>query len=961
MPFCLNAQGIYNHPEIDWQTIETEHFKIHFYDDTEILAREATGILEDIYPPVTELYQFEPNEKTHIIFTDTEDVANGIAYYYDNKIVIWASPLDIALRGSHKWLENVLTHEFVHIISIQKAMKAGRTFPGAYFQWIGYEEETRQNVLYGYPNSVVSYPVPGVAVPPWLAEGTAQFMYQDANWDNWDSHRAMLLRDRVIHNNMLTMSELNTFGKCGIGNESVYNTGYAFVNFIVDQFGAEALSKIMNELSKPFNYSIDKILEKVTGLNGKELYEKFSNDIKITYKEQIATLKANQNNIDILRNRGTANLYPKWSNDGKKIAYISNKENDFFSQTDLFIYDIGSGQEEKIAHNISYAATWGHKDDIIYYSKKPLRPDVNGYRYFDLYSYNFIDREETRLTRAARVTSPVLIENKNSIAYAAMQNGKQSIFLYSIENGNIEKLIDFPDRRILNNLYYDRLHDRILFDYTQHHFRNIAGIDLSSFEHYDIATSANMDERDICVANDGSIIYSNDKNGIFNLFSESEQIYFTNVSGGAFMPDVNDSGQIVFSLYDDGGHKIALLDSAYAITIDSIDIEHRDFDKPVNRINSDTAVKYRDNFAQMFIIPRIMIDYGTIKPGLYFYSSEILDKLSLSGGMTINFDKDTDFGFNLTYRKLYPTIYTGFMYSTRNTIDQTKYSVYEIDDKLKFRFVLMQFGLQFPIFGSKPLELYSRWQRYRAFIKQNVDAVNLKSGYAYDYFRGFSTGIKYGIDFIKMTVDRDINPSDGFKLFTEINYEMNDFIEGLNLSDSGTLVEDFEPNNYLSINMNCAYYFNIYPAKRWTLGVSAKGGWISNKDVDSFFYYFGGGMDGIQGYPYYSFEGTNTIYSEISFRIPVLRLNHIPIGWTIWQNATIGLEYQVGDTWSEDFDLKQSIGLQFRLNGFSFYNYPTAIGFEIHRGLTEFELETEDEILEYGSENRYYLSILFGF
>ena len=386
MPFCLNAQGIYNHPEIDWQTIETEHFKIHFYDDTEILAREAAGILEEIYPPVTELYQFEPNEKTHIIFTDTEDVANGIAYYYDNKIVIWASPLDIALRGSHKWLENVLTHEFVHIISIQKAMKAGRTFPGAYFQWIGYEEETHQNVLYGYPNSVVSYPVPGVAVPPWLAEGTAQFMYQDANWDNWDSHRDMLLRDRVIHNSMQTMAELNTFGKCGIGNESVYNTGYAFVNFIVDQFGAEALSKIMNELSKPFNYSIDKILEKVTGLNGKELYEQFSNDIKITYKEQIATLKANQNNIDILRNRGTANLYPKWSNDGKKIAYISNKDNDFFSQTDLFIYDIGSEKKEKIAHNISYAATWSHQDDIIYYSKKPLRPDVNGYRYFDLYS-----------------------------------------------------------------------------------------------------------------------------------------------------------------------------------------------------------------------------------------------------------------------------------------------------------------------------------------------------------------------------------------------------------------------------------------------------------------------------------------------------------------------------------------------------------------------------------------------
>ena len=63
----------------------------------------------------------------------------------------------------------------------------------------------------------------------------------------------------------------------------------------------------------------------------------------------------------------------------------------------------------------------------------------------------------------------------------------------------------------------------------------------------------------------------------------------------------------------------------------------------------------------------------------------------------------------------------------------------------------------------------------------------------------------------------------------------------------------------------------------------------------------------------------------------------------------------------DEFSLKQSVGLQFRINGFSFYNYPTAIGFEVHRGLTEFEIESDDELIKYGNENRFYLSILFGF
>jgi len=165
------SQVQYNHPEIKWQSFETEHFKIHFYDQTETTAREGAAVAELIYPHVTALYQFEPREKTHIVFLDTDDISNGASYYYDNKIYIWATPLDFELRGSHRWLQNVITHEFTHIISLQKAMKAGTKIPAVYLQWMGYEKERRKDVLYGYPNRLVSYPLPGTVVPPWLARG----------------------------------------------------------------------------------------------------------------------------------------------------------------------------------------------------------------------------------------------------------------------------------------------------------------------------------------------------------------------------------------------------------------------------------------------------------------------------------------------------------------------------------------------------------------------------------------------------------------------------------------------------------------------------------------------------------------------------------------------------------------------------------------------------------------------
>ena len=81
------SQGWYNHPELDWQTIETEHFSIHFHTETERSAREAARVAEYVYSPITTLYQFEPNSKTHIIIKDTDDYSNGAAYFYDNKIV----------------------------------------------------------------------------------------------------------------------------------------------------------------------------------------------------------------------------------------------------------------------------------------------------------------------------------------------------------------------------------------------------------------------------------------------------------------------------------------------------------------------------------------------------------------------------------------------------------------------------------------------------------------------------------------------------------------------------------------------------------------------------------------------------------------------------------------------------------------------------------------------------------
>ena len=91
----LISQNIYNHNELNWFTFETDHFLVHYHEETENSAREAAFVAEKVYYPITELYEFEPKTKTHLVLRDAEDYSNGAAYYYDNKIVIWSTLLNL--------------------------------------------------------------------------------------------------------------------------------------------------------------------------------------------------------------------------------------------------------------------------------------------------------------------------------------------------------------------------------------------------------------------------------------------------------------------------------------------------------------------------------------------------------------------------------------------------------------------------------------------------------------------------------------------------------------------------------------------------------------------------------------------------------------------------------------------------------------------------------------------------
>ena len=952
-----------NHPELVWKTIETEHFYIHFHNETERSAREASVVAEYVYGPITSLYQFEPDSKTHIIIKDIDDISNGAAYFYDNKIEIWAMPLDFDLRGSHRWIQNVIVHEFTHIIQVQSSMKFGRTFPAAYLQWIDYEKEKREDVLYGYPNVIVSTPISGVIVPPWLAEGTAQYMYSDANFDYWDSHRDMILRDKALNDHLLSFNDMNTFGKRGIGNECTYNQGFSFVKYLVERFGEGILKDISKSLSKTVNYSIYKVLKDVTGESASELYNDWKVSLEDNYFELDDEISKDKVEGIIIESSGTTNIHPVWSPKEEKFAFISNKDNDYFSQTDLYIYDFLDSTSKKITGGVHYAPSW-ESDSIIYYSKKS-KPNKFGSKYFDIYKFNLNSEKEDRMTEGQRTISPIIIPEEKMIYAVKTYDGSSNIVSSELDTIIFKPITEYNNGIQIFSLTHDSEKQVIWFDAVEHHTRNLYSYNLKTKEIN--KQEVYYDDRDP-YSFKNKLVYSSDQSGIYNLYINNKPI--TNVIGGAFMPHVSNSGQVLYSLYKNGKYNIALIEkidnninSNQRLTINN-EVKHLN-SILINRGETKESRSYEEYMPSPFIFPRLMIDYGTIKPGFYFYSGEILNKLSIIGGASINNKLDTDLLLSFEYRKLKPTIYINIFGVTRNKKDldipldgygdtevktDLLFSLFETDLGINFRFKQQKIWVEY---------IYQKFrQRQTQYISSVQQQTNVDGNIGFDYYRGHLIKAKGLYSTKKPEFAGNMLPSNGLQINYELSYEYNQFMSDLNF-DSGVIITDFNLNNTFRLLVEAQKNITINRDKKIVASINSKIGLISNHDIDDFFHFFGGGMPGIKGYTFYdsTLTGSSLWINTVSARLPIMLEKNIKMLHLNFQNVSLGGILQIGggfdgtvDSWISDQGYKMSSGIELRMSGYSFYAYPIAISYEYHTPLND-PVES----------SKSYFSILFDF
>ncbi|HEX2959546.1 MAG TPA: hypothetical protein VHO70_22110 [Chitinispirillaceae bacterium] len=546
----------FNHPEIKWKSVATEHFRINYYDDVEAAVYPTWKIAEEVYAAISKMYGYKLRDKINLSLADYDDYSNGSAEWTSSNITIWVTDSRFDLRSNSTWLRNVITHELTHIISLEnkKGLQMLDIAIGAQLQS---PDET----------IVVNNPIVRISTfPNWLSEGIAQLETEHQGNDCWDSRRDMVLRCALLDNKALTLDEMGHFNHDNLGNEMVYNHGFSFTKYIEQQIGPDKLNRFFKTASENAQH-FDSYFTEFTGYSLERLYSQWRDSLQNHYKDMVSG-KATEEKV--LVSSGVYNLSPEISPDGRYMAYFSSGKDDG-SRKNLYIREVGSGKviiKENYAHT---ALAFSPNSDRIYFVKSRT-PNSRGSSLNDIYSIDLVSGRKTRLTHDARVYDLAVTPDGKELLCVRYVKSLFGLYRYSIDNGEFRSMASASMGETVmhvaqcsfdkQSFVFTKLIDgkSQLFIYSNGTFRQL----FSSFAQIETPMSAR----------DGRIYFSADFDGIFNIYSidttGGDLKRHTDAVGGYFTPCRTDDGKIIASRYGSSGFSIVeITPMSYAYTPDS--------------------------------------------------------------------------------------------------------------------------------------------------------------------------------------------------------------------------------------------------------------------------------------------------------------------------------------------------------------------------------------------------------
>jgi len=538
-------------PALEWRTLETPHFRIHFPDHLERVARRIARKLEAAHRILVPLLDYEPTEIAEVVVTDDTDSANGSTQVLPSNVLRFYAmpPFDFSpLQEYDDWLDLLVTHEYTHLLHLDNIGGLASVV----------------NAIFGKtwaPNHLSPY---------FILEAYTTF--QESRGRRERGRRAgrigstlweMYLRTAALDGALLTLSEAIHVPRRFPHGEISYLYGGYFFDYVARRHGEAVFAEIADDYgSDLLPFGISRTFHEATGEDLLQLWDGMTAELTARFTAQAESLRAEGlvEGTRVVTDAETVRA-PRFSPDGRRIGFFAA---DGYDPPALQAIDLETGERERLRIVPGQAAlSWAPDGRSFVYHRAEI------YRGFYAYDDLFLqgpNGEELRLTEGLRAREPDVRPDGERIACVLSAHGGSflatlrpdgsgtEIVLAGDEESQIFTPRWSPDGRTIAFAAWlpGGRRDLFLFEPGTKRLRRLTDDDA-----YDSSPVFSPDGR--------RLFFSSDRTGIANIYAmdiESGRTWrVTNVLGGAFQPDVSPDGtKLAFVGFVSSGYDLRTLD-----------------------------------------------------------------------------------------------------------------------------------------------------------------------------------------------------------------------------------------------------------------------------------------------------------------------------------------------------------------------------------------------------------------
>ena len=884
-----------------WHILRTIHFNVYYPYGIERLAATTATIAERAYGYLADTLQHQLNEPvpiivfpSHIDFQENNilmqiigEGTGGFTEAFKNRVVI-------PFSGSYDEYQHVLVHELVHA-----------------FQF---------NILMHDSSGKLQSMMSMGAVPLWFTEGMSEYLSI-----GFDETADMTMRDFFFNDQYVSLMDFTTYRTGNL--YYYYKVGQAFFYFFETVYGKGKIGEFLRDIRDMGNF------EKALKVHTKKDLEAIDKEFRHFYKKRYYPLMVGRNFdeeegervTDHKKTRSVFNTCPAISPDGKKIAYIDNR--DIYAS--ISVITIGEKEAEAKArvllkgnetsqfegmHLLDNYLSWTPDGKGIVFVSQSNNRDV----IFILDSRNGTIIKKIVLPFRS-IKDPALSPDGNYISFIGQTNTQSDVYIY--------RLNDTMLQQITNDVYterYPRLDKKNAFIYYSSNYptNDYTGTDYAIIRHNvltgerQVIVKAQSKNLQVDVAGDGNtIVYISNRDGIYNVYrytiATGEEIKITTGTTGIFYPRLFPEGNaFAFVSYQNGGYDIFIKNEIKPVTETPLfNSEHIPVMLPPNYFPLSKAVwdSYETRISSDWVFVGLggTVGYGFTGFAQMSFSDYLGDNRII---VTTDFLRDDESNNFMNYDVQYLYLRYRWDWTFGCFRQKSPYGIFTLANLNDIIHNAYWSTLSMDHYGAYVIASYP-FTKFSRFSTR-VSSSRYEQDYGYSderpdvYGNLNSISVSYNYDNVLWGFLAPLRGTRGQIMLTQV----------FNLTG-----QDY---SFTSIDIDLRHYFFI--DKQYVIALRGVGGKIMGSEKEYFKYYIGG-FNTLRGHPFVEYGGSNVFLFNAEFRFTFIE--SINMGWPLFLKiGNIGgvLFVDAGSAWDNSYtffnnetdqfeDFKMDMGFGFRL------------------------------------------------